>query len=270
MLGMAWGIATVVLLLAYGNGFERGSLGRLPLLGHEPGLRFSRTHLSASRRHQSRQRSQTHRQRSRLSPGRSAAAQAHFSRSVQAKHRRLRNAQRQLRHQRSLSLLFAHAPHGCAGRHLLHRARRKHAQPRRCPRSRREEETVLRPERAWRKSAARRHFLRGHRRAQARHSERRRQHERQGLHPVQRHERPDEHLLPERGRHGVRRRPRESRRRRAPLDGLPPRIRSQGQARQSLSSTSSPICSTCASSRPASRFFSASSACSRSASAASA
>jgi putative ABC transport system permease protein len=112
MLGMAWGIATVVLLLALRLRFRARPLGRFPLLGHEPGLHLSRTHFAASGRHQSRQRNQTHRQRSRLPSGRSASAQAHLARGLQAKHRRLWNAERQLRDQRSLSVLFTHAPHG--------------------------------------------------------------------------------------------------------------------------------------------------------------
>ena len=33
MLGMAWGIATVVLLLAYGSGFERGLMVAFSTLG---------------------------------------------------------------------------------------------------------------------------------------------------------------------------------------------------------------------------------------------
>ncbi len=33
MLGMAWGIATVVLLLAYGSGFERGLMAAFTTFG---------------------------------------------------------------------------------------------------------------------------------------------------------------------------------------------------------------------------------------------
>ena len=35
MLGMAWGIATVVLLLAYGSGFERGLMAAFTTFGGE-------------------------------------------------------------------------------------------------------------------------------------------------------------------------------------------------------------------------------------------
>src|SRR5713226_4326326 len=129
--------------------FRARTLGCFPLLGYEPGLHLPGTHLHASGGHQSRQRDQTYRQRSRLPSGRGASAQAHLARSVQAKHRRLGNAQRQLRHQWSLSVLFAHAAHGCRRRHVLHRPRREHAQPRCHPRRRREEKAVLRAERAW-------------------------------------------------------------------------------------------------------------------------
>ncbi len=54
MLGMAWGIATVVLLLAYGSGFERGLMGCVSILWDEPGFRVSRTDFAPGRRHQGR------------------------------------------------------------------------------------------------------------------------------------------------------------------------------------------------------------------------
>ena len=50
MLGMAWGIATVVLLLAYGAGFGRAIDGHLRELGHAHHRRLSRTHLATGGR----------------------------------------------------------------------------------------------------------------------------------------------------------------------------------------------------------------------------
>ena len=46
MLGMAWGIATVVLLMAYGNGFGQASATLLGLSLLQQCLRLSRGHLA--------------------------------------------------------------------------------------------------------------------------------------------------------------------------------------------------------------------------------
>ncbi len=54
MLGMAWGIATVVLLLAYGSGFRPRHRGHLRQLGHAHHRRLSRAHLAAGGRAKSR------------------------------------------------------------------------------------------------------------------------------------------------------------------------------------------------------------------------
>ena len=52
MLGMAWGIATVVLLLAYGTGFERGLWVAFRSFGTNLVFRVSRAHLATGGRHQ--------------------------------------------------------------------------------------------------------------------------------------------------------------------------------------------------------------------------
>jgi putative ABC transport system permease protein len=53
MIGMAWGIATVVLLLAYGAGFSAPSRPSLPV-GHQHHRLLSRPHQRAGRRRQGR------------------------------------------------------------------------------------------------------------------------------------------------------------------------------------------------------------------------
>ena len=118
------------------------------------------------------------------SAGRGSSAQAHLTRSFQAKHDRLRDARLELRRQRRLSVYPRMRRMEFAGRKLLHRSRRKHPQPRRLHRRRRQEETVLRPECHRRKHAHRRHFLPGRRRPQARHQQQRRQPERQRVHAL--------------------------------------------------------------------------------------
>jgi len=103
MLGMAWGIATVVLLLAYGTGFERGLWSAF----HSFGTNWS----SFSRRtdcrpvHQGRDPGSPHGQRSRLYPRRSSVAEARFAGGVQELRGRLWHAQRELRYQRRLCLV---------------------------------------------------------------------------------------------------------------------------------------------------------------------
>ena len=123
MLGMAWGIATVVLLLAYGAGFERGLWAAFRSFGTNLVFVFPGPHLAAGGRHQGRKRSPSHRQRSGLHPRRSASAQAALSRSVQAMQRGLGHAQRQLWGERRVRELCPHAPHGICRRHSLRRGR---------------------------------------------------------------------------------------------------------------------------------------------------
>ncbi len=50
MIGMAWGIATVVLLLAYGAGFSRAIEAIFAKLGHQHHRRLSRPHQPTGRR----------------------------------------------------------------------------------------------------------------------------------------------------------------------------------------------------------------------------
>ena len=97
MLGMAWGIATVVLLLAYGAGFERGLWSAFRSFGTNLVFVFPGRTSHAGGRHQGGQRSPAHDQRPGLHPRRSASAQAALTRSVQAMQRGLGHAQRQLR-----------------------------------------------------------------------------------------------------------------------------------------------------------------------------
>ena len=52
MIGMAWGIATVVLLLAYGAGFSHAIRGHLCRVGHQHHRHLSRAHERAGRRRQ--------------------------------------------------------------------------------------------------------------------------------------------------------------------------------------------------------------------------
>ena len=59
MLGMAWGIATVVLLLAYGAGFRARFDGGVSHLWRKHDRRLPRPYFSASGRHQGRNGSQT-------------------------------------------------------------------------------------------------------------------------------------------------------------------------------------------------------------------
>ena len=97
MLGMAWGIATVVLLLAYGTGFERGLWAAFRSFGTNLVFIFpGRTELQAGGTKAGTQ--------VRLNINdldyirdRSAAAEARFAGSLQALRGRLRHAQRELR-----------------------------------------------------------------------------------------------------------------------------------------------------------------------------
>ena len=50
MVGMAWGIATVVLLLAYGAGFQQRHRGHFRAMGHQHHRRVSRAHQRAGGR----------------------------------------------------------------------------------------------------------------------------------------------------------------------------------------------------------------------------
>ncbi len=111
MLGMAWGIATVVLLLAYGSGFERGLWVAFRSWGTNLVFIFpGRTSLQAGGTKAGSEIKLTVNDLDylqaevpllkRISP--EAAKQSTVA---------YRHAERQLRHQRSLSLLFPHAPH---------------------------------------------------------------------------------------------------------------------------------------------------------------
>jgi len=71
MLGMAWGIATVVILLAFGSGFER-AIGIIFSSWGTDVIVPSRPHLAASGRRQGRQRSPPPDCRRRLHSQRSA------------------------------------------------------------------------------------------------------------------------------------------------------------------------------------------------------
>ena len=72
MLGMAWGIATVVILLAFGSGFERAITGDLQFLGHRHDHGLPRAHFLAGGRGQGRHRSPPETLRRGLHPQRSA------------------------------------------------------------------------------------------------------------------------------------------------------------------------------------------------------
>ncbi len=98
MLGMAWGIATVVLLLAYGAGFERGLWVAFRSWGTNPVFVFpGRTSLQAGGTKAGSEVKLTVNDLDYLQ-AEVPPAQAHLARGLQAKHRRLRHAQRQLRH----------------------------------------------------------------------------------------------------------------------------------------------------------------------------
>ena len=79
MLGMAWGIATVVLLLAYGAGFGRAIESHLRQLGHAHHRRLSRPHLAAGRRTKGRHPDQVHLRRHRPHRERGAAGASHHA-----------------------------------------------------------------------------------------------------------------------------------------------------------------------------------------------
>jgi putative ABC transport system permease protein len=60
IIGMAWGIATVVLLLAYGAGFNRAIEAIFAQLGHDADRRLPRPHQRAGRRRQGRRQGALH------------------------------------------------------------------------------------------------------------------------------------------------------------------------------------------------------------------
>ena len=67
MLGMAWGIATVVLLLAYGNGFSSAITNIFSSFGMKTMIVNGRTHIRAGCVVESRNTRPTHHGRSRIS-----------------------------------------------------------------------------------------------------------------------------------------------------------------------------------------------------------
>ena len=158
MLGMAWGIATVVLLLAYGAGFESALWIAFRSWGTNLVFVFpGRTSLQAG--------------------GTKAGSEVKLTVNdldyLQAEVPLLKRISPEAAKQSTVAYgirsgsygvsgvypyYSAHAPHGRPGRHVLHRTRREHAQPRRRPRFRRQEEAFLRPERPRRKSPPRRHL----------------------------------------------------------------------------------------------------------------
>ncbi len=131
MLGMAWGIATVVLLLAYGTGFERGLWSAFRSFGTNLVFIFpGRTELQAGGTKAGTQVRLTVNDldyiRAEVPLLKRVSPEA-FKNCVVA----YRHAQRELRRQRRLCLLRTHAQDGYRRRQLLQRGRRFHSHPRR-------------------------------------------------------------------------------------------------------------------------------------------
>ena len=164
MLGMAWGIATVVLLLAYGAGFERGLWVAFRSFGTNLVFVFpGRTSQQAGGTKAGSEVRLTD-QGSGLHPRRSASAQAALARSVQTMQCGLGHAQRQLRGERGVRELCPHATYGICRRHSFRRSRGLYPRARCFYRRRRQEEAFFRPERDWREHPRGRDLLpdRGH------------------------------------------------------------------------------------------------------------
>ena len=80
MIGMAWGIATVVLLLAYGAGFQQRDRGDLRAVGHQHHRRVSGAHQRAGRRREVGRQGAVHHGRCGSADRQRSGHQSHFAR----------------------------------------------------------------------------------------------------------------------------------------------------------------------------------------------
>jgi putative ABC transport system permease protein len=139
MLGMAWGIATVVLLLAYGAGFERGLWSAFRSFGTNLIFIFpGRTSMQAGGTKAGSE--------IRLTMKDFEHIEAEVAGGLQAVHRGLWNSQRELFRQWSVRGLRAHAAYGVRRWQRLQRGRRLHTYARRLHRRGPEAEAVFRTE----------------------------------------------------------------------------------------------------------------------------
>ena len=207
MLGMAWGIATVVLLLAYGTGFERGLWSAFRSFGTNLVFIFpGRTELQAG--------------------GTKAGTQVRLTvndlDSIRAEVPLLKRVSPEAFKNCVVAFGTRSSNYGVSGVYASYGRMRKMDVAEGTFFSEADDFTHTRvavigsdakkklfsgQNALGRECPPRRNFLSDRGRAETSGAERRRQYQRARLCSVQRHERSDQHLLPELGRHGIRRRP---------------------------------------------------------------